>query len=569
MHLIFSLIITLLFNIPSVFSETKDNLNFRFKSLMHYGKDTHSRVVTPSFFLSKTRVLKDEVQSFIDKINSDEAQEYACRFPARYFLLKKIDPNTTAINLKKCKKLQNFLKKIHKDRISIAITSEFLNAPASAFGHILLVLGDMTDNYYDHDVIHYSAITNQEDGIFIYNFKGLTGGYKGKYFTDKFFNKLFEYLHKEQRYIFLYDLNLNQKQKDLILFHIFELHDVHFDYFFLNDNCGSKIHELLNITLPNNKIKNYIYTLPIEIPRAYKDKITATRKIIPLVTSSKKILGNLSEKDKETFNLIIKGDEKLNSKHSKNLKRLTYYYYKYQFLKNAKALPNYRSNLKKSLIEEIDPRLDKIISPLEDYLPRKLSLGGSLINAEYSPEISFRPVLFDSETLQKYKIHESTLEVLDLSFYYSKKSLKLSNLDFLNVELLAPASYFFGASSWRFLLNLNRVNKKQNLSPKIEFGYGMTFFEDFKIYSLLLLGNGNHYSNQGFYIGPEVGTILYFGDKIKIRFFSSYYFLKSSFSYLHSAALTLGVKENLDLVISFEAKKELENRSSLKLNYFF
>jgi hypothetical protein len=343
--------------------------NFReWKSILHFSSDNLKEVVTQDFYLTNGQNLLVEVQEFKEILSSEDGKYLACAFPARYNLLSKTFKDTRQINLNECKELQDFISGFKKKNLSLIMTSELMNAPASAFGHVLLVLHNEKQPEMDSDVIHFSAITGEDDGFFRYAKKGLTGDYFGYYMRNKFFEKYHEYSSVEQRYLFSYELNVTEKQKELLLFHLYELRKARFKYYFLNENCGYRLDKLLGIIFNDVVPENSVYTLPIETPLRYSKYFSRTTKIPPYSILAQNNISKLSTNDEKKFQEVISGDKIIENGDSNELKNSVFYYYTYNFKKNQVELPNYKRNLSKTNVSLADIKKDKVESPIKKQL---------------------------------------------------------------------------------------------------------------------------------------------------------------------------------------------------------
>ena len=94
----------------------------------------------------------------------------------------------------------------------------------------------------------YGASVDPEDGSISYLFKGLSGGYQGKYADQQFYNFHHEYGETELRDLWEYELNLSKEQQRRVIFHAWEMlvGKLKFSYYFLTDNCVFLLTDLLN-----------------------------------------------------------------------------------------------------------------------------------------------------------------------------------------------------------------------------------------------------------------------------------------------------------------------------------
>jgi len=235
--------------------------------LLHYKKgwsgNYHSEADGDAFFLAKEG--KDNPQAelianlnafFLNAPEKDVNESAQCKFPARYQWLKEqLRFDDSHLSPKSCPKYLEFRDSIAAKSASIVFSSYYLNNPASAFGHSLLRLNrtetasegkryELLDNG-----INYAAVVTQDNPI-LYAFYGVMGFFKGTFTRIPYYYKVREYNDFESRDLWVYDLNLTQKQVDRLVAHIWELGSTHFDYYYLTENCSYHILTALEVALP-------------------------------------------------------------------------------------------------------------------------------------------------------------------------------------------------------------------------------------------------------------------------------------------------------------------------------
>lgn len=240
------------------------------KALMHYspelfGSGFKSLVDDPQFFLAKEGKTSPqlELESTIKKLfnAADEKHSIVCRFPARVAFLKKAlsikEQNRPAPN---CFKLNNWLKNLKADSLTIVFPVSVLNSPGSLFGHTFLRLNRNKEKKPDllAWTINYAAKTGGEKGV-SFAIKGLSGGFPGKFTLAPYYLRVKEYSDIESRDMWEYQLNFNQQEINLLLLHLWELLPSYSNYFFVDENCAYQLLALLQVARPELKLTDQFY----------------------------------------------------------------------------------------------------------------------------------------------------------------------------------------------------------------------------------------------------------------------------------------------------------------------
>ncbi len=130
-----------------------------------------------------------------------------------------------------------------------------MQVPDSSFGHIFLVTHFKNTPLENSTVINYAAPTGN-DAPLTKIYKGAVGSYRGKYTESRYRNKLKSYIIKEKRYVWEYELNLNDDEIKRLYAHYYELKVLRNDYFFLDENCGCAIMFLLQCARYDSSLTN-------------------------------------------------------------------------------------------------------------------------------------------------------------------------------------------------------------------------------------------------------------------------------------------------------------------------
>ncbi|NRA63279.1 MAG: DUF4105 domain-containing protein [Pseudobacteriovorax sp.] len=171
-----------------------------------------------------------------------------CAFPARYKLLKPWVVREQPY----CDGIEHWLSRLQFDAIAIVFASSYEQNPASLFGHLSLKL---VDDAARHDFLNYGvaygAAVDTEDGL-SYMWRGLTGGYRGRFSLTPFYETINEYTINESRDLWEYRIELTGLEREWFLKHLWELmQSAEISYFFLDENCAFMINELLSVVFPD------------------------------------------------------------------------------------------------------------------------------------------------------------------------------------------------------------------------------------------------------------------------------------------------------------------------------
>ena len=199
---------------------------------------THSDVITPEFFLTHKNTqditpkteLYATLQAFYQPIteNEDPNAHPQCLFPARFYWLKqKLPlPQENLPNVQ-CPRLQQWAKFSSLDSVSLIMVSGYFGNPASTFGHLMVKLNNSEYKASSGDLldqsINYGAKVPENEATPVYIMKGIFGGYLSSFSDKKFYTQDLAYSKHEFRDMWEYELNLNDKQNHLLVYHLWEM----------------------------------------------------------------------------------------------------------------------------------------------------------------------------------------------------------------------------------------------------------------------------------------------------------------------------------------------------------
>lgn len=219
-----------------------------------------------------------ELELFLSEMRGPASlgdQHIACRFPARSLWLRRKSPKFfESLHLPACPKFEAWLAQINSDRAYLLFAAQFLNSPASMYGHTLLQLGrsgsTKSEAILDY-VVAYGADSGNSGGL-SYLWNGLTGGFNGKFSTVPFYLKIREYNDAESRDLWAYQLRLSPEQMELLVRHIWEIRGAEFPYYFLGKNCSYFLLKLLDVVGSGPSLTSELpaWTIPTDTIRVLK-----------------------------------------------------------------------------------------------------------------------------------------------------------------------------------------------------------------------------------------------------------------------------------------------------------
>ncbi|MBL8460828.1 MAG: DUF4105 domain-containing protein [Zoogloea sp.] len=229
-------------------------------NLLHYrpqgGGLYRSDVSDARFFVSATG--RDdpqaELQASLGRLHGalPDAREFACAFPARTRWLEARFGITSTPGSRRCPELARWKAEIDARGVTLLFASAYMGSPSSMFGHTLLRFDSDRPALLSY-AVNFAASVPAEDRL-SYPFKGLTGRYTGQFSVLPYYQKLREYQHLEQRAMWEYRLPLTVAQTEILVDHIWELKEIRFPYYFLDENCGSRMLDILGVIEPYKPI---------------------------------------------------------------------------------------------------------------------------------------------------------------------------------------------------------------------------------------------------------------------------------------------------------------------------
>ncbi len=442
--------------------------------------------------------------------NSDEHPR--CRFPARYFWLSQ-HLSLPGYDLRQpgCRSLERWALLDKVKSVSLLLVSGYFGNPASTFGHALLKLNtDSDDDLQDlFDLtLNYGALVPEHENVLRYIARGLFGGYKAGFSDRYFYTQDLVYSRTEFRDIWDYQLGLSDKQRTLLILHIWEIVGKKFDYFFLKKNCVYRLAELVDLVLDEDLLRNSRpWYVPEELFHSLKeiDQARRRRGLSPLIQSVRYIpssqrklyhqLQLLSPKEREVFNTVVRDGADTMSTHLEKLtpdQRISVLdgllaYQQYRLIVERKNPGHAREEIKDRILRArlqmpprpaTAPKIQELRSPADGSKPMELGIGiASQSSDDFFLRLNWSP--FKKETVGQNSLEGDELVVLDLSVGFSDGGNKVffDGLDLIRVLKLSTLPVRVvdeGQWSWALRLGVDRVevNERDGYDGVASFGAG-------------------------------------------------------------------------------------------------
>lgn len=237
---------------------------------------SRSNVVNQDFFLAPdgTRNPYSELTATLTELRGPLGpapnDHVLCRYPARaLFLDQRLDLGLPD-PFKACPDLKKWSGGGRVSGVSVIFVAGYFANPGSAFGHLLLRMhtdSDATDAAEVLDkAINYGARQSENDAIPVYIVRGLTGSYRSTYSSLEFYHHDERFRTEQLRDLWEYRLDLDEDNTRLLTAHIWEMTRAQNKYYFLRQNCGFRVAELLELVVDRDLIPDTkMWMAPVDV----------------------------------------------------------------------------------------------------------------------------------------------------------------------------------------------------------------------------------------------------------------------------------------------------------------
>lgn len=476
------------------------------------GDGFYSEVTTDEFFLSRfgRENPKAELEANIALLSIPDHPK-KCKFVERYHWLRtQLNLPKEKYNLANCSEFQEWARLDKIQSASLVYASGYLGNPASFFGHILLKLNYPTNlvgaNSLLDTSINFGAAIPAEDNAFVYVFKGFFGGYFAGFKEDSFFRHHHSYAEQESRALWDYQLDLTQEQLHSLVRHSWELKQQKFDYYYLNDNCASRMAELIDV-VANVELTEpaFPWVQPITIfQKAKNPQNKLIKSISKFPSHHDQFLNSYQELTSKEKTVVLELDkildfktstyEALSNREKVNVINVLMNYFEYRYKlgdESVKQLKNIALRERFKLPVGTTSTSTKEVAPHLGHFPVLTQISASS-SKQFGSSLKFRlrPTYYDLLSIDTGRLANSSLAMGDTLLELTEQGIRLKRFDFANILSLNPAQTDLESDSglaWkiRFGLESGQSNCYNCLLGLAELGLGKsTLLNDILAYGM-------------------------------------------------------------------------------------
>jgi hypothetical protein len=478
-------------------------------ALLHY-KAGSSEIVSPDFFLSPQGAgdaaaeLAATLAAFLEAAGEKPDGHARCRFPARYkWLRKSLDWGTQTPPAIACAQYAAYTMQHQVESLSLVYATGYLSNPASSYGHILLKFNTrravQPSELLDQS-LNFGAVVPDNENALVYVLRGLFGGYQATFTHQQFYAMNHAYAENELRDLWEYELALAADEVEQIVAHSWELLGKNFQYYFLDENCGYRMAELLQLVVGEPLLPDLPWSIPsvvfdrlAKVQRDGKPLVREVRRIPSRQSRFRERYQAMAARGRSAASHVVDGGLNLSHEAYRGLDErgkvavidTLLDYYEYRAIVDKGAVEPKRAK-RELLVErlalpprpavEADPPTDAR-PPHEGPLPFTVRVG-PLYNYHRGAGASLRirPANYDPLSLDAARIPHSELEMFDLKLVYLDERLRLRHLDFVSVDNLSLARTPLpgdGGMAWTFKIGLEANDLRCSGCTEAKVRYGM------------------------------------------------------------------------------------------------
>jgi hypothetical protein len=582
-------------------------------ALLHYRKDSGedsgylSQVDDQRFFNAEDGKINPQTEllatitSFYsaDKIDDKHPQ---CRFIARLEWLKeKLSDSLSDLPPANCADYKEWRSLIPDDKATLIFPAYHLNSPSSMFGHTLLRL-DWADEKNNSDwlsmAVNFGANIRDGDNSLFFAFKGLSGGYPGFFIVTPYFKKIREYNFTEKRDIWEYPLNLTSEETRRMVAHLWELKEIEFDYYFLDENCSYRLLELLEVARPGiNLTSQFNFTvIPVDTVRAVNNAglINDVNYRPSQVTVLENLLNQIESKnhhyiDELSIDASISNSnefKKLAVAEQKTILNAAYKYLRYKKTKDERD-DNSAKNSHALLMALNSYQVEDTISPApapeapeNSHQSMRTSINIGERNENKYSDLSFRLSFHSLEDNSEGFLQGAQINMGNFIIRANEDdSVKLQRIDAIDIFSITPRTQLFNPLSWKIYTGMERqlINGKEKLASHVTGGAGYAYqpFKDNQVYALLMarLEYNSVFDRKAEpAIGYHVGTLYHFGFSTARIELSGENFKNNEFRHrsIYSQNIVISRDHSIKLSAIREKQKNIEfSEFNITYQYYF
>lgn len=472
-------------------------------ALLHFNRGAtlhsigESYVDDDSFFIAgngKENALA-ELQATLTALEPQDSS-LRCRFPARYLFLARKLGWTESSPFAHCTEYLEWRRQIPSARAVLVFPASYLNSPSSMFGHTLLRLDASAtpDDVWSSWAMNFGADISGQDNSILYIWRGLGGGYPGRFTIVPYVTKIQEYSHMENRDMWEYSLKLNEEEITRLINHLWELRDINFDYYFFDENCSFRLLELLDVAKPGeNIIEGFrLAEAPVNTVRTLEDRqLIAARVYRPSrAVELQAEVDSLSLDERRLARQLLEdpalaqSDSFLAYAPERRHLMARAAWHALRFRERKKTRSEEAAARSMALLRVMQANTAQVITVPEPISPEKghgtqmISIGGGQLGAQDFGELRYRLTYHDLLDNPPGFLHGAQIEGLDIHLRATESGKpKLESLDLIHIRSLSPRNAFVKPLSWFIQTGLERapVYDEQQLVRFVEGGAGLSW----------------------------------------------------------------------------------------------
>jgi len=588
--------------------------------LLHYQKTwtggVESEADAPAFFIAadgKTNPeseLEAALESFFQDPGTVESGKMhpQCSFPARYKWLKRqlqFDP--ARLPEQPCLRLDRWIKKLDPHSVTLVFASYYMNNPSSMFGHTLLRIDSQSKSKHKKLLnygVNYAANPDTDNPI-LYALRGIGGYFKGVFTVFPYSLKVQEYNNWESRDLWEYELNLDKDKMDTLLRHLWELGEIYFDYYYLQENCSYHMLTVLEAADPDLHLTDDIFwsVIPADTIKALVHQPGLVSKVVyrpAILSKMNHKIEQMSNAEKDVLYEIVDDEQTLHDDEFQALKvpqkalvlDALLDYKEHLYVQERVRDPTKPITIPRELLLERsklkfkrqDTEITRFSTPPEeghDTDRFRLALGTN--NDELFQEFGYRPVLHDLLARETGYDRHSQILMMDgrYRYYYESKRIRVERFQLLDIITLTPFEPIFKRPSWKMSLGFDRI---RDLDCGYCLGFGGTsgggltyhpsWFSPFMAFALAEVdGQTSGHLDDNYRVGGggSTGIFIDWGEDWRLLLGAEYKHFplghKSQFVKF-TAQQRYAISQNVDLRLEYNRVEDTDE-GILALNLYF
>lgn len=469
------------------------------------------------------------------------AQAAQCRFIARYHWLDdRLHFDRKRLPPRPCRRFHAWYRALAPRSIDVVFPAADVNNPSSMFGHLFLRVNSARRNARNALLsysVSYAADINKGDPGVLFAYKGLFGGYPGRFTMSPYYTKVREYSSFDNRDIWVYPLHLTKPQMKQVLREIWELGPVQFPYYFFSRNCASQDLNLLVAANPRFDLLHpfHGWVIPSDAVRVlWRKGLLGPGRYRPSLRSRLKTeLGNLTVTERSLVKPVAAGERPsgfrtLTPEAQASVLDAAYAYVHYRSLRGDDVGPKAHRRVahrERALLlarsrrpqPPPEPGVPQPAPPQDGHESERLLLGAGVRAGRGYQEIGWRPAYHALLDPGRGYTPGAQIDFLDLRLrhYDNTRRLSLERLRLVDIVSLATRDRFFHPWSWSINTGLVRREVVPGNDPvlfDVAGGAGVTYghLRRFAVYGFLdWAAEAGHALGRLYAVGggPEAGVL--------------------------------------------------------------